>query len=336
MYRATINDNFFLADYHVPKGTILCEDVTASAVLTLRAGRVEPCESLVSMANPKTFLITRPGGIGDLIQLTPLIRELHSRGIEVSVSTHVRYHEALLHQPCVLLPYPLEESVVRSFDAHGWMENSVENADGRQHLVDTFAERAGITVANKQASYIVTDEESDWASERFPRTHKPRIAVQSRASSDCRNVPDEILHIACSMLIGGGCEVVLVGAPGSIKAPPEYLCLPAHGLSFRQSMAVVANCDACISPDSSLTHAAGAMGIPCLALFGPFAWESRTKYAPKTFALSGKAPCAPCFHHARTDPWVAGKPCSVAKRCVALAEIKPEDIVRKVKQMIER
>lgn len=336
MYRAIINNNFFLADYHVPQGTILCEDVTASAVLTLRAGTAEPCEPLVSMVNPKTFLITRPGGIGDLIQLTPLIRELHSRGIAVSVSTHVRYHEALLNQPCTLLPYPLEESVVRSFDAHGWMENSVEDANGRQHIVDTFADRAGITVMDKQASYIVTDEERDWARQRFPRTHKPRVAVQSRASSDCRNYPDELFHVVCSMLIGGGCEVVLVGAPGSMKAHPAYICLPAQGLSFRQSAAVVADCDVCIGPDSSLVHLSGALGVPCVALFGPFAWESRTKYAPKTWAISGKAPCAPCFHHARTDPWVAGKPCSVAKRCVALAEIKPEAIVERVRKMITR
>lgn len=336
MYRMHVIGQMFLADYHIVPGVYLAEDVTVAASLTLRAGRVEPCEPLVSMVNPKTFLITRPGGIGDLLQLTPLIRELHSRGIAVSVSTHVRYHEALLHQPCTLLPYPLEESVVRSFDAHGWMENSVENADGRQHLVDTFADRAGITVADKQASYIVTDEERDWARERFPRTHKPRVAVQSRASSDCRNYPDELFHVVCSMLIGGGCEVVLVGAPGSMKAHPAYICLPAQGLSFRQSMAVVADCDVCIGPDSSLVHAAGAMNLNCVALFGPFAWESRTKYAPKTWAISGKAPCAPCFHHARTDPWVAGKPCSTAKKCVALANIDPAEIVRRVKGMIER
>lgn len=343
MYRATITGSFFLADHHIPLGTYLLENVTAAAVLTLRAGDVEQCAEtpfrvFQTAAYGGKVLLIRPGGFGDLLFLTPIIAQLIDDGCEVTVCTHPRYFAILEGQPCALKAYPMLESEVRSFDRVCWMENAVEDSKDETHIIDLFAARVGVSVYDHRCRYTVTDEEREWALGRYPKTHKPRVAIQAKASADCRNVPDDTMAKAASAFIGLGYEVFLFGAPGSIGIGPDspYMNLTAHGLDIRQSAAVLESCDACVAPDSAICHLAGALDVPTCALYGPFPWQARTRYAPSIFALSGKAPCAPCFHHARTDPWVAGKPCSTAKRCVALAEIRPEDIVRKVKQMIER
>lgn len=336
MYRAIIDGPFFLADHFSPPGTYLVENVTAAAVLTLRAGDVEMVSPMLYVDEPESVLLIRPGGYGDLLFLTPIIAAMHERGIKVTVCTHPRYFSILDGQPCCMAAYPMLEADVRAFDRIVWMENAVEDSKDDTNIIDLFAERAGIKLTDHQCRYAVTDEELAWARERFPRTSKPRIGVQVKASADCRNYPDQLFQLVCTRLVTLGYEVALFGAPGSMTAHPHYICLPAHGLDIRQSAAVLADCDACIAPDSAICHLAGALNIPTVALYGPFPWQARTRYAPSIFAISGKAPCAPCFHHARTDPWVAGKPCSTAKHCVALAAIRPEQIVAKVESMIKR
>ena len=44
-------------------------------------------------------------------------------------------------------------------------------------------------------------------------------------------------------------------------------------------------CDAVLAPDSSMMHAAGTLGIPCVAFFGPFPYRLRTAYYDSVFAL---------------------------------------------------
>ncbi len=103
---------------------------------------------------------------------------------------------------------------------------------------------------------------------------------------------------------------------------------------MRQSAAVLATCDIVIGPDSAIIHLCGAMGIPGIGLFGPFTWQERTKYHPSIFGMNGQAPCSPCRHHARVEPWPLGQVCHTAKFCVALGSIPPERIVAKVEQML--
>lgn len=339
MYRAIIDGPFFLADHFSPPGTYLVEDVTASAVLTLRAGWVEKIQPEPGSGfGFNRVLIIRPGGFGDLLFLTPIIDELKRQCFDVTICTHPRFFDILKHQPCSMLAYPPLEIETLKYERTVWMENAVENSKDETHIIDLFAARAGVELTDHRCRYTVTDEEREWALARYPKTHKPRVAIQAKASADCRNVPDETMAKAASAFIGMGYEVFLFGAPGSIgigQGSP-YMNLTAHGLDIRQSAAVLESCDACVAPDSAICHLAGALDVPTVALYGPFPWQARTRFAPSIFAISGHAPCAPCFHHARTDPWVAGKPCSTAKVCVALASIKPEAIVAKVKQMIER
>ncbi len=338
MYRAKLHTRFVLADFDVEPAVRIVEDVHAASVLILRAGDVEKYEPRPNppLDQVKTALIVRPGGLGDLLFASPIIAALHKRGVKVTVSSHRRFHCVLEELPCTIADYPLTEEETDAFDARYFFENLVENSKDKTHIIDLFNSVIGVELESYQCIYTVTEQERAWAKERFPNKGKPRIAIQSRSSADSRNYPDQLMARVGSGLIHAGFDVFLFGQPGSIRidGSSPYMNLTAHGLDVRQSCAVLEQCDACVAPDSFLAHASGAMGVGCVALFASFPWEARTKYAPSIHALSGHAPCAPCFHHARTDPWVQGMPCATAKVCVALAQISPERIVAQVEKMI--
>ena len=98
---------------------------------------------------------------------------------------------------------------------------------------------------------------------------------------------------------------------------------------------MLADCDAVIAPDSALCHVAGALGLPTVALYGPFPSALRTDNAPSISAIDGKAPCAPCFWHDRESVWPQDKLCARTGRCEALAGIAPRQIMKRLKGMME-
>lgn len=159
-----------------------------------------------------------------------------------------------------------------------------------------------------------------------------------------------------------------LSAPGS-GDPPGIVNLMMRGKSFRESCALLATCDAVVAPDSALVHVAGALHklcadldsapalnpvgplrrpssllndweycpVPCVALYGPFPWDLRTKYAPETFAIQGVGDCAPCFFHQRpgTGEFPENGPCRQTGRCEVLAAIPAERVVREVLKKLE-
>lgn len=67
--------------------------------------------------------------------------------------------------------------------------------------------------------------------------------------------------------------------------------------NVRQAMALVSQCDLLIGPDSGLIHAAGALRVPSLGLFGPFHSDVRVRYMPEANVIQSDLKCAPCFSY---------------------------------------
>jgi ADP-heptose:LPS heptosyltransferase len=333
-------------------GEYVCEDVTAGQMLANGwASSVEGQEWYAGFDalgdwNDKRILFVRPGGFGDLLFLTPTIAEMKRRWpkAEIYVACFDRFFPALENNPDVsgLIQFPIALKEFESFDAQIWLEGIIEkNPDAlRVHAVDLIAERCGIQLSGSQEArkmrYYVTKEEFSDALEAFPENSKRRIGVQMTASGVCRMYPN--MGEVVKKLWMDGREVFLFGRPGEIKTEPDGIVnLMAKGKSFRESCAILMTCDVLVAPDSALTHVAGALNIPCVALYGPFPWTLRTAYAPKTFAIQGVGACAPCFHHALPGkgPFPTHGPCATTGRCEVLGSITPERVIREVEKKLE-
>jgi ADP-heptose:LPS heptosyltransferase len=257
------------------------------------------------------------------------------------VACFERYFDVLEGNPDVTdkigYPVPLEEW--KGFDAQVWLENTIErNPDARKiHAVDLYAERLGLELADKAMRYFVSGDERVAAWEDHPRIGRARVGIQVSASGPARSYPH--FREVSLKLWRDGWEVFLFGSPGEIEADDvkgvvNFTTLRG-GATFRESAAALSTCDAFVGPDSALIHVAGALEVPAVALYAAFPWQLRTAYAPKTFALSGKGACAPCFFHARPGMgnFPAGKPCSTAGYCTVLGSIEPEAVCARVEKL---
>lgn len=288
--------------------------------------------------NDQTLLFVRSGGFGDHLFLTPIFREVKKRWPRalVKLASLSRYREQLLHNPNIdgFEPYPLPLDAWNKADGRFWLDGAIENGQADQHAVDVFAAAVGITLSNKRTEYFYTQEELDWALGGWPRSAKRprRLGVQVHASTFSRTYPFAQLRKALDNLYTRGWEIMLFGDENRMKAAPVEGIHVISGRTFRQAAAVLATCDVVLAPDSAFCHLAGALDIPTVALYGPFDAATRVAYQPSVFPIQGKAPCAPCSHHANhLKPWPDGCPALTnGGACIALEGIKPEVVAERV------
>jgi ADP-heptose:LPS heptosyltransferase len=303
--------------------------------------------------NGKKIMLMRVGGFGDLVLMTPVMREMKRRWPDCKIvfCCQQLYGVVLQNLPYIdeIVDYPLAYDKSQEMDAWIFFEKAVEkNPRARElHITDLFAEIAGLTkehaagtvpslfklgansgpgwTTDKKPDYAVTKNEVIWAMEQYPRIDgRQRACVQFMTSTANRN------YLRMSSVILGllnkKFEVFLIGGPGESGETKEmevFKDLTSKGLSFRQTCAVINSSDLVVSPDTAALHIAGALSVPAIGLYGPFPGDLRTRYCPTTFAITAKGACAPCFHHvnpgrSRWTQFPAGKPCEAAGYCVVM------------------
>ena len=314
----------------------LVEDPTlAHLMMQGAAGKIRDRELFQGEAG-KRVLITRSGGFGDILFLTPLIRTLLAAGNEVTVCCHDNYKDALSGVAVQWKRYPMILAEVMPYDREFWLEGVIEfAADPSRHAVDLFAEAAGVELTEgKELTYAVKPEDTAWAEEHFPKRTSKRIGVQLMASSPARTYPQDLMiEVVQSLMLHADLEVALFGPPGAIQLQenhPRVLNVAAQAKTFAQSAGVLAQCDVVLAPDSAIAHLAGALKLPTVALYGSFPWQARTAYAPTIRALQVSLACSPCHWHGRGSAFPPHGPCARTGRCEVLAQIEPQRVVREV------
>lgn len=300
----------------------------------------------------KTLLIWRLGGFGDVLFITPLVRKLKTlyptATIEFAVG--VEYACALDGNPDVMRSWsiPIPVAALDKVDYILNFSNTIERSkDPSVHAIDVFAGHAGITLAGEEKSIVYSPSPARVASVRNQIAEKygvrwdiPAVAIQVAASSHVRTYPEHLQAEVIRKIVKSGCQVLVMGMKGQFPKLAKQggvfdLCGAFSDMA--DAVAALANCDALVAPDSSLTHFAGAMSIPTVALYGPFPGAVRTAYYPSCTTLEvdrSRWTCAPCFTHGH-------KPCPKA---VALKQtwspcfqsIQPVDIAAAVKEIIAK
>jgi ADP-heptose:LPS heptosyltransferase len=263
----------------------------------------------------KSLLVWRTGGFGDLLFLTPLLAQLRADHDCVIHAATRPVFRMVLEGGLVdaVHPLPIAQSFLERHDYHLHFEGTVEvSRDPARHAVDLFARHAGVELRSKNLVYRLPPDAAVRA-EAFVGglglpDDAPRIAVQARASSIIRTFPPDALAETLRLLVAEGIACLVLGREGHF---PEAARVPGvidlcGKLPMVDSVAVMTYCDALLAPDSSLTHFAGALGVPTVALYGPFPGAVRTAYYPRCTTLEAQAPCAPCFLH-------GSKPCPRAE-----------------------
>jgi ADP-heptose:LPS heptosyltransferase len=299
---------------------------------------ISPFTDWRQSGNVGGVLIVANGAKGDLLFLTPVLRELKTRleGVNVTLACFPFHHSMfdgvdLFHK---LIAYPVSLDEVAEFDRVVSLENVIENA-GMTHSTDAFAKKLEVDViTDYQPVYCLTPFERAWAEAGYQKAGRPRVGLQMAASVANRNYPLDHWLQVIKGIIGRGWDVFVFGYPGQyprLQTSPHLHNLTLDNLDFRQSAAVLSTCDAFCGVDSVWVHMCHALDIPAIGLFGPFPFEARTAKAPKTLAISGHGECAPCFWHIHAgNQFPPNKPCSRVGKCVVLESIEPTRIIAKI------
>lgn len=295
---------------------------------------------------PAEILFIRAGGAGDILVLTAVLQSFHDLHPDtgITVACIPAFAPMLADLPFVrAIAYPVPVEVAYTFPVVVPLENVIEDStDPNVDSIDVLAAACGLEsseLTQPVPVFRLSDEERAAALARFPRDPRERrIGLQQAASADCRTYPFALISRVIASLIQEGWTVYRFGAPGQFehgKSPHAQfvdLTQTEPELSFRESAAVMTTCDVMLTPDSSMVHIAGTLGIPTVALYGPFHWKQRVKRYKSVHAIQGTAACAPCNHHERGGiRWPIDGPCFQSNYCHALSQIAPSRIISKIK-----
>ncbi len=337
------------------------DDYNTGELLMLRAGSTAQHVPLPVPRwdpPPRRLLIIRAGGFGDLIFLSAVLAEIHRLHpeTELHVATNKAYQPVLQHLPfpVTLASYPFPAAAWSDWQAPGSAVASLEHIVEDQpdvHPCQSFAAACGLNGLTKPAPvFQLTTQEEQAAHLRFPRLDgEKRLGIQLKATAKIRSYPADLLGQVMALALQQDWRIFIFGAHGDAPDPPRpsrqlvNLTSLNPELSFRQSCAVLPTCDVILAPDSALCHAAGAMGLPVVALYGPFSWKTRTSVFPSVRNLQGTAKCAPCNHHVRGGfefPKTGHKgrkaECQETGFCTAMNMLDPERVMHAVNSLLKQ
>ena len=267
-------------------------------------------------------LFSRAGGAGDIIMIAPIIQSMKKRYPKTEVTFAMDSKHSVIAQMLDAVDhvqtYPIVEDVFKDFDMYCSFYGTIEMPSDKSremHGTDLFAEHIGweFDESDSMLASLTTPAKSVRRIKKlYVREGIPEdatvVVVQFRASNVNRAFDLSKMSQVIGKLAGRENTHILVvgGAPeecgfqwktedGSKPYPTIHKILGE--LTWRETAALVAKADLCIGPDSAIVHLSGILGTPCVALYGPFPPEIRTKYYAKCVPIMSKAECAPCFSH---------------------------------------
>ncbi len=272
----------------------------------------------------RPVLVTRAmGGIGDILMMTPGLAVLKKKYPEREIHFAIPkgFHGLLLGNTDVEVK-DIHADVLHQDDYSLWYDltrcpaarvESMTLPRVRANRIDIYAAAMGVkrkrlAEVGRIPRYMVTPEEQDWA-DNFLREHglvgKDVFGIHLYSADSYKDYPhfEEVarqLALKNPVLLFHGETIQGFDIPNIIK-------VDSHPL--RRSIALVQRCRCFIAPDSGLLHAAAALHVPTVALFGPTCGKVFTRHYPHVRMLDARErfPCVPCWRNQGIVCAVSGK-----------------------------
>lgn len=287
-------------------------------------------------------LVARPGAIGDIVCTFPLLEALRrdhpkahivygalraftpvaamSRCVDAVVEVDADHRAPKIHEA----DYDLVLRPTYGSDA--------TDGQDRVHMVDDYCARAGLTPPERQPRLAVDPRtrarvRGQLADVRGGAPAGPVIAIHVGPSWPVRTWPpdrwaalvENLRRTAQAVVIQLGDDFHLeTGASATPRVPGTVDWVGRHTLA--ETAAVLQLCDLFIGIDSGLLHMAGAVGTPCVGLFGATQAEYRMPPETPSIGVQGNVACAGCHHRQPRLHWKTGCPHDIA--CMQSIDVK--------------
>lgn len=295
----------------------------------------------------KKILLRRGGNIGDVIMMTPLIRQLHEEypHLEIHVATqrafiplletieYITVHDnSNLRTDNMRLLKPMYDEIV---ELGAFVERSP-----RQFEVDRislFGEACGLRIKNGSPLYRIKPQEQEWAKEWISTYCDPTLPILGLApfATDVRRSwPGEYVQELAKLVSEEmqllwfhptkGMRLIFDGIPNVAYADT---------LSIREVAALLPHCNSLLSADTGMYHLAAAvqrkqpgmmLATPFLfVLFGQWPPWTRMKWYTNYLSFYPEhLECVPCYATAQ----------SFKCRIECMKKIRPKEVWEQIKE----
>jgi len=255
------------------------------------------------MSRPELRILSL-GGVGDAVLLTACIREWrqqHPEGRLITYCADEKLREVLLGNPHIdslrlvgrwrfwlhgLVPVLRRRFFKRVAAAnYGTIFPSVSYTISAARII---AELLGIKMNDDTMEIHLSEEEMRMGREHLVGLRNP-VAFHTRATSTQNKLwTDE----SWQTLVQNCPEYTFVQVGDRVE-PPVSGAVDLRGLPLREAFATIKHCSALVGLESAFAHAAAALGVPAVVLFGPS--NPEVWGHPTAINLYARRRCSPCI-----------------------------------------
>lgn len=258
--------------------------------------------------NGKRLLIQRTSGFGDILFISPLIKEIKKRYPYVKAidfACEQRYKEILKLIPGIdnHIEVPIKERTLNDYDYHLSFMQLIENGEENDaNVYKVYFDNIGILDPTTNMLMPVVNPKLPV----IPNNHKKIIGIQPFAAVPLRDLHNEFLLKVIQELTKLQFHVVLLvernekrlGLLSKLITPSvSYLFdyLPEN-YTIVDTASFIKGLDWVLTCDSVSAHLAPALGVKTISIYGPFAANSRTKYYKNSWSIDTNPGCR-CRSH---------------------------------------
>lgn len=276
--------------------------------------------------NNKTLLVSRTGGIGDLLFIQPNLRYLKQKypTCKIIFSCGPQYQSMVATWDCIdeIIDLPFSSTYLISADYHAFFEGVIERCKlaEKVNAYHLFSKWLNLNLPSEQlvpkqeAKPELVEECKKWLEEQGLE-EKQFLVVQIRASSPIRTPSLKLWKKVLNVVTEYGYKIVITDTPRvssvidslikSLDKPDHVFNFASVSQSLDYSIALCSLSMGGFSTDSALIHIMASLDLPAVGIYGPFPGHIRLSTYPKAVWIDVEKECAPCFLHGH-------KPCPKA------------------------
>lgn len=311
----------------------------------------------------KEALVIRYGALGDMVMITPVVRQLKKDGYYVVLNcseyaTQVlkenpNIDEFIVQQKDVIPNDMLDEywaEIGKGFDKvvnlTGTIEQDLLKVQGKEEFnwshkkrkkecnknyIDYTMERAGYDLLKGEPTELFFTEQEEQLAKIFLDNHKGKfLIVWAMSGSSIHKVYPWAEYVAGSICQKYGDDTLIVTVGDDVSRMVEWNLpntLPRCGIfTIRQSMILTKYANLVIGPETGILNAAGCYDTPKIIFLSHSSEENLTKYWKNVTPLHPEdCRCHPCHKLIYVDTCPSGK---IAGRPRCAENIKPETVFK--------
>ncbi len=166
-----------------------------------------------------------------------------------------------------------------------------------------FGDALGLPPAPLEFGLVPTESERREADVLLQGLPRPIVAACLGSTCSSRRwFPDRTAAVLHALRARDRASAVLLGTAADASFAAEVVRQSDGGVrdlvgrtSLRQLLAILGRADLAFGPDSGALHVAAAVGVPTVSLWGATSAARSAPWGSEHLAVTGSAPCAPCF-----------------------------------------